>query len=372
MPNIDENEVLREALSGLNGEVPPMPEGLHAAWMGKIEDDQYTKRLEQTRQRKSVTRFLSIAAALVFVVGGTLLTRDSLSMKNEAQTNGAVYGLQTASSYDYAEYDAVVEENVQLTAHADTEAEMKPMLAMAKTTGAGAENGANMKSRSMAEEKKIIRNARLTIVTQSFDGSLDALKRACEQQGGWIESSSESLNSYTNLRTANLTLRIPQTELDAYLDDASALGRITSRSESAEDVTAAYQDTRMQLDTQLALMERLQSLITQSADLTDLLALESQIAQTQYQIDALTRSLNATDRQVTYSTVTVALKEEKTADLTDTTVTFGERLASAIRVGAEAFADFLGDAVVFLVAALPFIAIAGVIALIVIIVKRRK
>ncbi len=371
MPNIDENEVLREALSGLNGEVPPMPEGLHAAWMGKIEDDRYMKRLEQTRSRKSITRFLSIAAALVFVVGGTLLTRDDLLM-TERRENGTVYSLQTAASYDSAEYDAVVEENAQFSVYADTESEMKTMLAMTRTAVAGADSGAAMKSRSAAEEKKIIRNARLTIVTQSFDGSLDALKRACEQQGGWIESSSESLNSYTNLRTANLTLRIPQTELDAYLDGASALGRITSRSESAEDVTAAYQDTRMQLDTQLALMERLQALITESANLSDLLALESQIAQTQYQIDALTRSLNATDRKVDYSTVTVTLREEKTADLTDTTVTFGERLASAIQVGAQAFVGFIGDAAVFLVAALPFIAVAGAVALIVIIVKRRK
>ncbi len=355
----DENEVLRDALSGLKDEVPPMPEGIHAAWMSRIEEEQSMKRLEQTRTRKAVTRFLSIAAAMVFVVGGTLLTRDSLSMKNEAQTNGAVYGLQTASSYDYAADEKfAVEESATL------------LLAGARTTGA--DTGASMKSRSVTEEKKIIRTARLTIVTQSFDGSLDTLKRACEQQGGWIESASESLNSSTNLRTASLTLRVPQNELDAYLDEAAALGRITSRSESAEDVTASYQDTQTRLDTQLALMARLQALITESADLSDLLALESQIADTQYEIDSLTRSLNSTDRQVAYSTVTVTLREEKTADLTDTTVTFGERLLSAVQVGVQAFVGFLGDAVVFLVAALPFIAIVGVIALAVIIVKRRK
>ena len=75
MHNIDENEVLRDALSGLNEDVPPMPEGLHAAWMQKVEDDQ----MEKKTTRKSITRFLSIAAAMVFVVGGTLLTKDTLS-----------------------------------------------------------------------------------------------------------------------------------------------------------------------------------------------------------------------------------------------------------------------------------------------------
>ncbi len=377
MHNIDENEVLRDALSGLNDEVPPMPEGLHAAWMQKIEDDQYLKRMEQTRTRKTITRFLSIAAAMVFVVGGTLLTRDDLFLKAKPQENGVqksiLYTSAAANGAVYADsaaYDAVAEENESFSLQADTEPELRSMLAM--TAGAGADTGAAMKSRNMTEEKKIIRNARLTIQTQRFDWSLDTLKRACEQQGGWIESSSESLNSSTGLRTASLTLRIPQNELDAYLDGAEALGRITSRSESAEDVTASYQDTQARLDTQLALMERLQALITASADLSDLLALESQIADTQYQIDNLTRSLNRTDRQVAYSTVTVALREEKTVELTDDTVTFGERLLSAVQVGAQAFVGFLGDAVVFLVAALPFIVIVGVIALIVIVIKRRK
>ncbi len=368
MHNIDENEVLRDALSGLNDEVPPMPEGLHAAWMQKIEDDQYLKRMEQTRTRKTITRFLSIAAAMVFVVGGTLLTRDDLFLKAKPQENGVqksiLYTSAAANGAVYAD-SAAYDENVIAEEYAAA-----PMLAM--TAGAGADTGAAMKSRSMTEEKKIIRNARLTIQTQRFDWSLDTLKRACEQQGGWIESSSESLNSSTGLRTASLTLRIPQNELDAYLDGAEALGRITSRSESAEDVTASYQDTQARLDTQLALMERLQALITASADLSDLLALESQIADTQYQIDNLTRSLNRTDRQVAYSTVTVALREEKTVELTDDTVTFGERLLSAVQVGAQAFVGFLGDAVVFLVAALPFIVIVGVIALIVIVIKRRK
>ena len=74
MHNIDENEVLRDALSGLNEEVPPMPEGLHAAWMQKVEDDMNETRTEKTRTMKTVTRWLSVAAAMVFVIGGTLLT----------------------------------------------------------------------------------------------------------------------------------------------------------------------------------------------------------------------------------------------------------------------------------------------------------
>ena len=377
MHNFDENEVLRDALSGLNEEVPPMPEELHAAWMQKVEDDQ----VEKTLNRKAFTRFLSIAAALVFVVGGTLLTRDS--MEDSARLS--------------KEYQALVEENDSLAIQATTANEFKADLgsydslygaATASAPAAGAtmmmsarsampeaaeEESIAFDSESdvpAAEEKKIIRTARLTIYTQTFDTSLENLRALCEADGGWIESSSESTNSRTSLRTANLTLRLPQEALDGYLAGADQLGRITSRSETATDVTASYQDTQTRLATQVALMDRLQALITESGDLSDLLALEAQIADTQYQIDALTTSLNRTDRQAAYSTVTISLYEETAPAITDTTVSLGERISAALHMGWDAFTDFCQDMLVFVTAALPFIAIVVVLVIALAIIRK--
>ena len=368
MHNIDENEVLRDALSGLNEEVPPMPEGLHAAWMQKVEEDMEDKRIEKTRTRKSITRFLSVAAAMVFVIGGTLLTRDDLYVKPDAlksaptESGNAKASLMYGAAYandSYSYTDEAVEEEYAM----DTGAGV--MMTMSRSTNAAAPAEA-------PSEKKIIRSASLTLVTQEYDEALTALKSDCEGQGGWIESSDESTNSRTGLRTAYLTLRVPQDGLDAYLGSTEGLGRVTNRSESSHDVTASYQDTQTRLNTQLALMERLQALITESGDLSDLLALEAQIADTQYQIDSLQSSLNRTDRLVTYSTVDVTLKEEKVVELPDTTVSLGERILSAIQVGWEAFTGFLSDMVVFLLAALPFIAIVAVLAIVIRIVIRRK
>ena len=357
MHNIDENEVLRDALSGLNEEGPPMPEGLHAAWMETFkEDTMEQKQAPKFQIPKTVTRWLSTAAALVFIIGGTLLTRDDLAPTSDMSVNqkSMVYGTRSTS------YDSAVEESVDYEYGADNGV----MLTMAR--------GADTAAAPILAEKKIIRTASMTIATQTFEDSLNALRSACENQGGWIESSSENVNSYSGLRTAYLTLRIPQNALDAYLDGTEGLGRITARSESAQDVTESYQDTAARLETQKALMARLQALITESGDLSDLLALESQIADTQYQIDRLQSSLNATDRQVTYSTVDVTLKEEKTVELTDTTVSFWDRIVSAVEVGFDAFVTFLQDMVVFLVAALPFIAIVAVSVIVVKIIRKRR
>ena len=367
MHNIDENEVLRDALSGQNEEVPPMPEGLHAAWMQKVEDT----TMEKTRTMKTVTRWLSVAAAVVFVVGGTLLTRDDLASGMSAGQNESgnykTVTLRAARSVsdDYVYSSYATAEAAEDSYDADYAANGGTMLTMARGAAAPEEAAA-------PAEKKIIRTASMTIVTQDFDHAVSALSASCEGQGGWIEHSSQSTNSRTGLRTAYLTLRVPQAQLDPYLSGTEGLGRITSRSESAEDVTASYQDTQTRLNTQLALMDRLQALITESGDLSDLLALENQIADTQYQIDSLQTSLNRTDRQVSYSTVSITVQEEKLAELTDTTVSFGERIVSAVQTGWEAFTGFLGDMVVFLVAALPFIGIVLVLVVIVHIIRKRR
>jgi len=221
-------------------------------------------------------------------------------------------------------------------------------------------NGAAAKTASTAQTK-LIRTASMSISTQSFQESLDTLKTLCQEQGGWIESASESTGA-GGLRTAYLTLRIPAESLDAYLEGSVSAGRITRRSESVQDVTESYQDTAAQLATQQALMARLQALVTDAASLSDLLELESQIADTQYTIDRLQSSLNATDRQVDYSTVDVTLREESPAtDIIDTEKTLWERLQAAVVSGVEAFGNFVENVFVYAAAALPFIGVVLVI-----------
>ena len=325
--------------------------------MQKVEEDMKNQQAPKFHMPKTVTRWLSTAAALVFIIGGTLLTRDELAPASGASMNqkSAVYSTRTASYDDYA---------VEESADYEYGTANGVMLTMAR--------GADAAATPVMAEKKIIRTASMTIATQTFEDSLNALKSACEGQNGWIESSSENMNNATGLRTAYLTLRIPQSALDSYIAGTEGLGRITSRSESAQDVTESYQDTAARLETQKALMARLQALITESADLSDLLELESQIADTQYQIDRLQASLNSTDRQVSYSTVNITLKEEKTVELTDTTVSLGDRIKSAIVTGVNALESFLADMLVFLVAALPFIAIVAVVVIVLKIIRKRR
>lgn len=362
-PHFDENEVLRQCMSPLNEEVPDMPENFHAQWTALVKED--AMKQEETRKvapMRRWTRILSVAAALVFVVGGTLLTKDSLS---PARTSAPQSPADSpADSYDYYNDDTYANDVIY-----EDEAGSSPRTMYSMANDAMPET-ASAKS-AAAEDKKIIRNVSLTIKTSAYDDSMASLTALLAQYSGYLQSSSEYTNN-RDLRTASLTLRIPADSLDAFLSNTGELGRITSRNMSSTDVTASYQDTAARLENQKLLLARLQALTDTAGDLSDLLALETQLADTQYNIEQLESALADTDQQVNDATVRVTLNEEAQPDLRDETVSLGDRIRGALSTGWNAFVSFLQDCVVFLTAALPFIAIVAVMAAVVIIIRKAK
>lgn len=340
---------LQDDLTNL-ADAPALPAGFHQAWMRKVEDDPMENRECKPRSTRPWVRMLSTAAALVFVLGGTLLTRDTLSPHSN-QSAASTASLYSNAYTEDAAFDGA-------------ESASGIMLTSSGTDSAASTASRSVRSASNSiteQEQKIIRTASLTIGTQSYDASLSALRQLSENAGGWISYSSENVTS-SGLRRAYLTLRLPTEQLDNYLSSTDTLGRIISKDESATDVTESYYDTQARLDTQLALMERLQAMMTDTADLSDLLELESKIADTQYTIDSLRSSLNSTDSQVNYATVDITLREETSATaLTDSEKSLWQRLTGALETGWNAFSDFLEDALVFLTAALPFIGIVVVV-----------
>ena len=372
-----EQDALLNDLQRLQEDTPPVPADFHSGWLQLVEEDarmtqqQADEAVRPVKRRSGAwVRGLALAAALVFVVGGTLLTRDSLNptagsarKSTPAAARGGENGLHYAAEAPAAvNADYAAQEN-----SFDMEEALEDSLAY-EASGAADDSAL---SGAEARPGKIIRTVSLTIVTTDFTASLEQLRSLCTGMGGWVSSAWTS-TSGSGLQNASLTLRVPAAQLDSYLSGTADAGRITSQSETAEDVSERYYDTKARLETQQALLTRLQALVTDAADLSDLLLLESEISDTQYTIDSLTASLNSTDRQVDYATVSVSLKEERPEEnLQDASLSLGERIASGFRTGWTAFTGFLSDMAVFLVAALPFLLPAALVAVLAVVLHRR-
>ena len=346
-----EAELLRDDLDALAQEELPLPEGFHQGWMQLVEQeaDNMRKTSEAPKeQRRHFTRFL---------VGGTLLTRDQLQLTAPSgrteETSDDAYSGGTSG---YTASDALyMSEN---------------------TRSAGVESYSLSAANGGVEEtaeSKIIRTVSLSLGSGTFDQDLETLQTLCTDAGGWVSYSSVSGDEAQASRRASLTLRIPQEQLETFLQGAGSLGRVISQTETAQDVTATYQDTAARLATQQAKMERLQALMSETATLSELLELESAIADTQYTLDSLQSQLNQTDDQLAYATVDVSLREESSADaVTTRELSLGERLLAGLKTGWDTFWSFCKDMLVFLSAALPYLATVAVVYMLVRFTFRKK
>ena len=207
-----------------------------------------------------------------------------------------------------------------------------------------------------ADNAKIIYTAYLSIETKDYDWAYQQLNDTLSSVDGYLESSNEYTDSTDSTRTLSLTLRVPEGSYDAFVDAAEQAGSVTSKSESADDVTTQYMDIEARLDNLTAQRTRLQELQASADDLTDLLQIESSLSDVQYQIESYQSQLNWYSQQVSYCTVNITLDEVETLT---TGTSFAARLADAAKNGWWNFTAGAQAVVVFLMGAWPAIVIGA-------------
>ena len=330
-----------------------VPVSFSSSWRDEIQKEERTMngKILQFPWKRTLA---GVAAAAVVLVGTTatfLSNRDTTSVKQN--TSSAYYDTYIEEeSYDGGNYAAKSAGGMAMNA--------------AFTTAATAEY--EMDAAPTAEgvrEAKIIRTVDLTIKTKEYQADYEALRELTARLGGRVESLSTSGDGTANsLRRATFTLRIPSDRLDEFISGARGVGSVSSYSENSQDVSDSYYDMQTRLDTQRAKLQRLTELMAKAEDVSDLIELEDAISDTQYWIDYYTGQMNGYDSRVSDSTVYVKLQELSTAEPVEVRgQTLGERIQSALAESLELVGEFLQAMVVFLVAALPWIAGAAVILL---------
>ncbi len=207
-----------------------------------------------------------------------------------------------------------------------------------------------------ADNAKIIYTTYLSIETKDYDWAYQQLNDTLSSVDGYLESSNEYTDSTDSTRTLSLTLRVPESSYDAFVDAAEQTGSVTSKSESADDVTTQYMDIEARLDNLTAQRTRLQELQASADNLTDLLQIESSLSDVQYQIESYQSQLNWYSQQVSYCTVNITLDEVETLT---TGTSFAARLADAAKNGWSNFTAGAQAVVVFLMGAWPAIVIGA-------------
>jgi hypothetical protein len=209
----------------------------------------------------------------------------------------------------------------------------------------------------------------LHIDSADFDRTLQTIEAAIAQYQGYIELKSELADSFqAGARYASLNIRVPTHSLDALTDELQNVGTVTMRQKATEDVSVFYREILAQLAICEERKATLNSLLQSAQSISDAIDIEDKISELQSEINSLTAQKNDYDARIAqavlYASVAEMLKAEQM------TKPFFSRAWEAFVHSVRAMPGFFGDLMVFISYIAPYVICAGVVVLLIIVVKK--
>ena len=226
--------------------------------------------------------------------------------------------------------------------------------------------------------EKLIKDVTISGETREFDEALAAINDSVAALGGYIETSSingKKPQAYGDSgRTANIVARIPAEALEEFLSGTRAVVDVISEYTDIRNVTAEYYDAQGRKETYEIQLQRLEAILTEAAELSDIIALETEIARVRYEIEALETTLQGLDNKVSYSTVTIEFYELTQFERPAATQQgLGERMGSAFGQSLKDIGQGFQDALVWACGNwLLLVLLALVILAVILLIRRAK
>ena len=223
-------------------------------------------------------------------------------------------------------------------------------------------------------QEKIVRTFNLDVRTEAFDTYIAALKQAVAANGGYLEEFSVENGGYSTRsdRWASVIARIPAEKAEAFLAAAGENGVITSSTENATNVTLQYVDLESRISAYKTEQTTLMELLKKSDSLENTLKIHERLNEVNYQLENYAAQLRVLENRVSYSTVTLEVREVNRALVEEDGL--GTRIKNRFLENWDALVEGLKDLAVSLIGGLPvLLPLAAVIAVvIVVLVKVRK
>ncbi|QHA93283.1 DUF4349 domain-containing protein [Bacillus sp. N1-1] len=183
-----------------------------------------------------------------------------------------------------------------------------------KGSDAGEENSSSAEATSelpeLLQERKVIFNATLSLSVEDLTLAINEIKESTKVFEGYVVE--ESTFSEDNAFIGSMTVRIPQSEFDAYLRKVETLGKGTpQKAITGSDVTEEYVDLSSRLKAKEAVQQRLESFLNEATKTDDLLAISNELSRVQEEVEQLKGQINYLENQSDYSTVTISLEQKK-------------------------------------------------------------
>ena len=304
------------------------------------------KSAQQTKKKSSVPKHIRIIAVAACMVVVAVAVFNLIPSINGVTTYGS------SSLFNSKSEEAVAEDN---GAYYDSSA-----------------SGSTNTVGSVSDNRKIIKNAHLSIQTKDLKAFMIGVDQSVSSCGGYAEELHEYNSSDDEPLSASAIYRIPADKLDSFLEQLSKLGSVESKEITQSDVTDSYIDTESRIKALETEEKALLALLEKSDVLVDIISVQDRLTQVRGELESYKAQLKSYDSQIDYSTVSINVSE--TERIVKSDGSFSSQVKEKFTKSLYNLGKFFTSFAINFIGGLPYIVIIAVVAAIVIIIikKRRK
>jgi hypothetical protein len=166
---------------------------------------------------------------------------------------------------------------------------------------------------TVVPERKVIRNAELTVEIESPAEAQRRLASVAESHGGFVVTSESRQDARAggakSAQIVVLEMRVPADQFDAVMSAARGVGgRVSGEKISGRDVTEEYIDLEARLRAQRALEAQILEIMKRAQRVSDALEVNAQLAQVRSEIERLEGRRRFLENQSSLSTIKITLE----------------------------------------------------------------
>jgi hypothetical protein len=190
----------------------------------------------------------------------------------------------------------------------------KTVTATLPTTGTGAADDAGARAPAAQMERKIIRNAQLTLEAPKPEEIRAKVQTLAESRGGFVLSADTS--TYGGVSTVKIVVRVPAAQFPGVLEALHGVGaRVAQENVTGQDVTDEYYDLEARLRSQRAIEAQYLEILKRAVTIKDTLDVQQKLGEIRTEIERAEGRRRLLENQASLSTLTITITREAPASV---------------------------------------------------------
>ncbi|WP_010251602.1 DUF4349 domain-containing protein [Acetivibrio cellulolyticus] len=211
---------------------------------------------------------------------------------------------------------------------------------------------------SILSQRKIIRNANITVEVDNFDAAYGKIEFIIGNVGYVQESKINKVKQYVDNKEFLVTngviiVRVDADKFNTVLKDIKGLGLLTDENIKTDDVTEQFFDVESRLRLLRYEESRLEEYLKKIQDPDTIFKTESRLTEIRHEIEQLTGTLNKLSDLVKLSTITINMNEKLPQSLSHTKTSYFSQLKNNFLGSLSGVVAFLANVLMFIAAAFP-------------------